>query len=335
MSRSKVNTRKNERCPVFGHSSNLPSNVLPTYKNVMKYYNSVKQSLVAEGNLAPSVAQITEICSLKVEVIWKKASIKTVSHTRVLKLLRTFHDEFRTFMKPYKGRQHVAKYMAKLHDYDKKYSEKLFDIASCKCKVDSSCTCPKENKVPNEERAFLEDQRTFRLMMIGGTDKMTSAKLKKRFQRKQLANASVRKQLDFTSQVQDKSTIESDNESDMECNMNISEDEDLMYERPPIIPKAATSESTIVILSNQMRKKLPKLAKISDRYGVSNTVGAAIASAALEDLGIITKTDKTNVIDRSKLKRERDSIRTFLQASAIPKITPQTLYFDGRKDKTL
>ena len=56
-----------------------------------------------------------------------------VSHARVLKLLKTFHDEFCCLMKPYKGQKDDHKYLEKLKQYDIKCKEKLFDITACKC----------------------------------------------------------------------------------------------------------------------------------------------------------------------------------------------------------
>ena len=47
--------------------------------------------------------------------------------------------------------------------------------------------------------------------------------------------------------------------------------------------------------------KLPTLASVCDRYGVSNYAGAAIASAMLVDYAIITKVDKSQVIGPQKL----------------------------------
>ena len=48
----------------------------------------------------------------------------------------------------------------------------------------------------------------------------------------------------------------------------------------------------------QMRKKLSKLAKICDRYGSTDRAGTAIATAVLEDFGIVTKDYQSNVIDQ-------------------------------------
>ena len=47
--------------------------------------------------------------------------------------------------------------------------------------------------------------------------------------------------------------------------------------------------------------KLPTLASVCDKYGVSNYAGAAIASAMPVDYAIITKVDKSQVITPQKL----------------------------------
>ena len=51
--------------------------------------------------------------------------------------------------------------------------------------------------------------------------------------------------------------------------------------------------------------KLPTLAPVCDRYGVSNYAGAAIASTTLVDYAIITKVDKSQVIGSQKPGDER------------------------------
>ena len=58
------------------------------------------------------------------------------------------------------------------------------------------------------------------------------------------------------------------------------------------------------ILDNSSKRnltKLPTLASVCDRYGVSNYADAAIASPTLVDYAIITKVDKSQVIGPQKL----------------------------------
>lgn len=86
--------------------------------------------------------------------------------------------------------------------------------------------------------------------------------------------------------------------------------------------------------SKQMRKTLPNLAIACDRAGVSDRAAAIIASSVLQDFGLVTNEKASEVIDRSKLRRERKKMRNKLQCDS--KTTqPLGIYFDGRKDKTI
>lgn len=80
-----------------------------------------------------------------------------------------------------------------------------------------------------------------------------------------------------------------------------------------------------------MREKLPVLAFMCDRYAVSDRTGAAIATAVLQDFGIVANSSSVEVIDRHKLRRERSLKRNKRQQSPVI----EALYFDGCKDVTL
>ncbi|KAK5649767.1 hypothetical protein RI129_000796 [Pyrocoelia pectoralis] len=82
--------------------------------------------------------------------------------------------------------------------------------------------------------------------------------------------------------------------------------------------------------------KLETLSKICDRYGLSDRSAAAIATAVLQDVGVVSSEDTTNVIDRSKVRRARSKNRENIQQQhgfCLNNIA--ALYFDGKKDKTL
>ena len=57
-----------------------------------------------------------------------------------------------------------------------------------------------------------------------------------------------------------------------------------------------------------------------------------LASAVLLDMKMVSPNERSKVIDRSKIRRERTKVRKAL-AAAINEI--EGLYFDGRKDKTM
>ena len=74
------------------------------------------------------------------------------------------------------------------------------------------------------------------------------------------------------------------------------------------------------------------MALMCDRYAISDRSAAAVASAALHDVGMVSA-DKTGIIDRNKVWRSRSRNREELQKSRSDVL--HGLYFDGRKDKTL
>ncbi|GBL76164.1 hypothetical protein AVEN_234446-1 [Araneus ventricosus] len=73
-----------------------------------------------------------------------------------------------------------------------------------------------------------------------------------------------------------------------------------------------------------------------DRFGISDRAGAAIMSAALQDVGIVSESNVLNIVDRNKIRRGRTKARTTLLSQSVIKDYDQFgLYFDGRKDRTL
>jgi len=70
--------------------------------------------------------------------------------------------------------------------------------------------------------------------------------------------------------------------------------------------------------TEQNRMEWPNLAMMSERYKLSDRASAAVANAALKDAGLIMDLDKTYVIDKNKLRREREKYRnTISEEEAI------------------
>ncbi|KAE8741687.1 hypothetical protein FOCC_FOCC012785 [Frankliniella occidentalis] len=97
-------------------------------------------------------------------------------------------------------------------------------------------------------------------------------------------------------------------------------------------------DPTYVIPENaeveQNRLDLFHFATVCDRFGIPDRAAAALASALLVDVGLIREHDVSNIIDRSKVRREREKARkTLLEKNRVTE--PESLYFDGRKDLTM
>ena len=114
-----------------------------------------------------------------------------------------------------------------------------------------------------------------------------------------------------------------------------------LNQRAQVLPShpSATSEfvagsSNTPVLS-QNRKKWSNFARMCKRYQLSDRAAAAIANSILMDVGIITEDDKTCVIDRSKVRREKEKCRQEIQKKEQQDFRfVNAIYFDGRKDAT-
>ncbi|GBM55446.1 hypothetical protein AVEN_187552-1 [Araneus ventricosus] len=83
--------------------------------------------------------------------------------------------------------------------------------------------------------------------------------------------------------------------------------------------------------------KVLAAARTLDRFGISDRAGAAIVSAAFQDVGIISESNVLNVLNINKIRRGRTKARITLLSRAIKDYGYDQfgLYFDGRKDRTL
>ena len=104
--------------------------------------------------------------------------------------------------------------------------------------------------------------------------------------------------------------------------------------------ESSSTSSITVLFSNQQieqnRSFLREVAVICERFGIFDRAGAAVATATLKAFGIVTDTNKTNVIDRSKLRRERQKYRQQIQKDEELQFgAVDGIYIDGRKDATI
>lgn len=255
-------------------------------------------------------------------------------------------------LKPYKQRQTNVRYTEKIHKFVAD-CEMLFDIAACKCVNLSACSCEKDKKVPINEREFLIDQRTNRRMFIGNVDISATKQLQKQMKRKierQLSQRSKRGKycsvndnaIDHDNFTEDDEEPETDNDNAIDANTRPSshtlQSDDSAVGTPTTnyakTNCADTQPEATIVAGTQMRILLPTAARECDRWGISDRSAAAIASAVLQDIGIIDETDSSAVIDRSKIRRERQKHRKDLGSVVDRNKDLQGLYFDGRKNKT-
>lgn len=232
-----------------------------------------------------------------VQEMWNKCNIPAATGT---------HSLGTRISKLYNKAMDINKYNKSRKNYDtmvrslNEEFDALFDVCTCKCDSFIKCSCP--IKVPVNEREFLLDQRTARQMYVSTVDVPGTRKLQRKFYREAL-----------------ESSIASSSSTSISSPRHL---------RPTSIEERAqvSNEETGPIVKPP--NFFPSCAVMADRYGVSNTAAAAICSATLKDANI----DK--VVDRSKIMRDRKTMRLSSQASAdMQSLT--ALYFDGKRTDTL
>ena len=99
----------------------------------------------------------TEVAQ-KIEAIWMKGGIPTVSHIQIVQLFLTYHDKkYLLILKNIKSRERQENFGNKIRDFIDIAQITLFDISACKCTELENCFCGKSRKVPLKERNFLKD----------------------------------------------------------------------------------------------------------------------------------------------------------------------------------
>ena len=142
--------------------------------------------------------------------------------------------------------------------------------------------CDKHRKVSSIEQALLKDQRTVQIMFIGNVDKLSSKRL--RTKQKRTHDQHIRELKNRIATTEIATVVPS---------------KDIYVSRLPTDPilsdKDSEDDIPLAILQGRLsrkrrhRKYLPTVARACDRLGISDRAAAAIASAVLQDYGIISK----------------------------------------------
>ena len=87
-----------------------------------------------------------------------------------------------------------------------------------------------------------------------------------------------------------------------------------------------------------MRLSLLTVAREVTRWGISQTEAAALVTAALIDVGLVSRDNSTMIVDQYKIRREVEKVRrkaTEGDRKRLMEDKLQALFFDGKKVKTL
>ena len=137
--------RSQHFCPIYDASfRSFKENILPTYKDVLLAYMSES----SKGKCHPPYAKIMNAVIDQVLSVWNSASIPALSVKRCQDMIKSHHDRYNDMKKNYSRDKDRSSFKEKLETF-REFSDKLFDIAFCKCS--SKCTCPRELKIPEAD----------------------------------------------------------------------------------------------------------------------------------------------------------------------------------------
>ena len=201
--------------------------------------------------------------------------------------------------------------------------EKLFDVYCSDEQQRRQMEMRHCLRMATEDYAFYEDQKTERkCRCLDDVVPMTQSELRFSRDAQQLMSSAY---ASASSEEPFSLIPDSNSESSILESSQLSEDSSFA---PP-------QDSHRNQLTLQNRQRWTNLARMCERYQLSDRAGAAIATSTLQDMGMITENDKLLIIDPSKLRRERERCREEIRQKESFNFKFVTgLYFDGRKDAT-
>lgn len=117
VTKQKYATRQGYVCPIFGYLTDLNELRLPTKGDVMKYFLFVRHELRSASEKEPTVSEISEKVEDRLENLWVRASIPSLSRQRINSKIRDLHQEYRNIMKSFKRGQKNDIFQKKLKAY--------------------------------------------------------------------------------------------------------------------------------------------------------------------------------------------------------------------------
>ena len=295
----------------------IPSE-LPTLRDVLRYALYLQeQKLLVEGIKRHnySTDEITGDVIPALLSQWTRANVKfappvVISERRIKERIRNAWTKARNIANRRCCRTpQVDQFSSSL--------DKLFDITRCRCPITAcsdsgcdgcqnkahvSCACPKEQKIPVIELAFLLAQRQksgeFSMHQIASADRQETKRQKKALKRK-LDDERKKEAEEKRSKDQTQRQPESADEAETDTSEEFS-----------------TQPDDSSFSSHRNTVSIPNTALASIRYGVSNRATAAIANGYLMDLmesGEMSR-DKSHLVDSNKVLRAKNSVMSTRQS---------------------
>ena len=350
---------------LVGPPEDLPLADLPTRRNVL-------QKMMQEKLNDPSLRYERHIPTMELagKTGWAVLSLWTQMNTQMTRALVKEKEVVRRVFLLWTRMEEVAsggrkKASGKRKKYGQAGEERkafmanldqLFDIVSCQCpilscsefscsdsckaKVHTNCSCPKEIRIPELELEFINDQRrksgSKGKLMIAGRDKVETARQQKLLLRQQ-KEVQRKEKREVKEAAKEKELFERHREHEMAQEILLQEWEESLPDQPATLDanmNSSTAGSSWAGLQNREHFPLTVLAAM--RGGVSQRTLANILSSFAVDMGLATKEDPHLLVDQAKVSREQEREMTRLIARADDWMRSSgidAILFDGKDEK--
>ena len=103
------------------------------FKSILKNSKFVNYSLILQD--------YTYCIAVQIEDLYCKASIPMISHERIDKLIKNYHNKYYTLRKPLSRDKDKFNFKTKLSHFVNEAKSKLFHVASCKSVINFAYSC--------------------------------------------------------------------------------------------------------------------------------------------------------------------------------------------------
>lgn len=175
--------------------------------------------------------------------------------------------------------------------------KRIFFIVKCKCDLKSAqCTC---GLVPERLKEFIYDQHNERKLTLSS----------------------------FVMEIEDQGAMS------MSSMPTFEDTDDSTY--VPVQEEMDIAEHSMTSSHYTSRYDAFNYALMCDRFGVSDRVASALATALFQDFHIKDDHDEPLIMDKSKVRREKEKCRREVLRKRFDDSSLIAFSFDGRKDDTL
>lgn len=293
---------------VFGEACQFKGDNLPTYGDVLRNIFFLYNRELKETKKSASLKSFVGTVAKEIIKIWERTQIPLYQLRSVKNKLSRAVDEYQRFNKHKSDSvNEYRKYVASLGT--------LFDIAQCKCDIQNSrCKCSDiKSKIPDAEKMFIIDQRTDRKFKLNSQQQSVKV-LPIGISGSEISNLPLTSASEMST-LPEASTSEYIPSSDTDT------------EEPTAGASTSSHYGTNAI-------HLPLFAMECDRYGVSDRAASALLTSGLKDLNYTNIDGSQIIIDRNKIRREREKSRRLILQQRQDLSMIVVFSFDSRSDNT-